>query len=137
MTNSYARDSFAYGFDFTRPRSRYERVARLDVLANLLAHMNPPPAVPQITGADTSSEFSVTLGASFHRPFPSRPPGIVRTLSAGTRRPLVICCEVAFKAEPEIWFRRQKTVSIVFRAELSRVRRGRTSFAKTARVRQS
>jgi len=36
MTNSYARDSFAYGFDFTRPRSRYERVARLDTLANLL-----------------------------------------------------------------------------------------------------
>jgi len=34
MTNSYARDSFAYGF--TRPRSRYERVARLDTLANLL-----------------------------------------------------------------------------------------------------
>jgi len=36
MTNSYARDSFPYGFDFTRPRSRYERVARLDTLANLL-----------------------------------------------------------------------------------------------------
>ena len=36
MTNSYARDSFAYGFDFTGPRSRYERVARLDTLANLL-----------------------------------------------------------------------------------------------------
>src|SRR6516164_2963959 len=36
MNNSYARDSFAYGFDFTRPRSRYERVARLDALANLL-----------------------------------------------------------------------------------------------------
>ena len=36
MTNSYARDSFAYGFDFTRPRSRHERVARLDALANLL-----------------------------------------------------------------------------------------------------
>src|SRR6516164_9811216 len=36
MTNRYARDSFAYGFDFTRPRSRYERVARLDALANLL-----------------------------------------------------------------------------------------------------
>ena len=36
MTNSYARDSFAYGFGFTRPRSRYERVARLDVLATLL-----------------------------------------------------------------------------------------------------
>jgi len=34
MTNSYARDSYAYGFDFTR--SREERVARLDVLANLL-----------------------------------------------------------------------------------------------------
>src|SRR4051794_13361498 len=30
MTNSYARDSFAYGFDFTRPRSREERVARLE-----------------------------------------------------------------------------------------------------------
>ena len=36
MTNSYARDSFAYGFDFTRPRSRHERVARLDALATLL-----------------------------------------------------------------------------------------------------
>jgi Domain of unknown function (DUF4112) len=36
MTNSYARDSFTYGSNFTRPRSRYERVARLDTLANLL-----------------------------------------------------------------------------------------------------
>ena len=36
MTNSYARDSYAYGFDFTRTRPREERVARLDVLANLL-----------------------------------------------------------------------------------------------------
>jgi hypothetical protein len=36
MTNSYARDSFAYGFDFTRSRSREERVARLDTLATLL-----------------------------------------------------------------------------------------------------
>jgi hypothetical protein len=36
MTNSYARDSFAYGLDFTRPRSRHERVARLDALATLL-----------------------------------------------------------------------------------------------------
>ena len=36
MTNSYARDSFAYGFDFTRARSREERVARLDALATLL-----------------------------------------------------------------------------------------------------
>ena len=38
MTNSYARDSFAYGFDFTRSRSRSreERVARLDALATLL-----------------------------------------------------------------------------------------------------
>jgi Domain of unknown function (DUF4112) len=36
MTNSYARDSFTDGFDFTRPRSRYERVARLDALATLL-----------------------------------------------------------------------------------------------------
>jgi hypothetical protein len=34
--NSYARDSFAYGFDFTRPHSRHERVARLDALATLL-----------------------------------------------------------------------------------------------------
>jgi hypothetical protein len=34
MTNSYARDGFAYGFDFTR--SRAERVARLDALATLL-----------------------------------------------------------------------------------------------------
>jgi len=33
---SYARDSYAYGFDFTRTRTREERVARLDVLANLL-----------------------------------------------------------------------------------------------------
>src|SRR5262245_18329895 len=29
-------------------------------------HVNPPAAVPQMTGADTYSEFSVTLGASFH-----------------------------------------------------------------------
>jgi hypothetical protein len=36
MTNSYARDNFAYGFDFARPRSREERVARLDALATLL-----------------------------------------------------------------------------------------------------
>jgi hypothetical protein len=36
MTNSYARDSFAYGFDFTRSRSREERVARPDPLATLL-----------------------------------------------------------------------------------------------------
>ena len=36
MTNSYARDSFAYGFDLARPRSREERVARLDALATLL-----------------------------------------------------------------------------------------------------
>ena len=40
MTNSYARDGFAYGFaygfDFTRLRSREERVARLDALATLL-----------------------------------------------------------------------------------------------------
>jgi hypothetical protein len=36
MTDSYARDSFAYGFDFTRSRSREERVARLDALATLL-----------------------------------------------------------------------------------------------------
>lgn len=36
MTNSYARDNFAYGFDFTRLRSREERLARLDALATLL-----------------------------------------------------------------------------------------------------
>jgi len=37
MTNSYARENFAYyGFDFTRLRSREERVARLDALATLL-----------------------------------------------------------------------------------------------------
>ena len=36
MTNSYARDGFAYGFDFTRLPSREERVARLDALATLL-----------------------------------------------------------------------------------------------------
>ena len=34
--NSYARDNFAYRFDFTRLRSREERVARLDALATLL-----------------------------------------------------------------------------------------------------
>jgi hypothetical protein len=33
MTNSYARDAFTYGFDFPRPRSRAERLARLDALA--------------------------------------------------------------------------------------------------------
>src|SRR5258708_26274745 len=36
MTNSYARDAFTYGFDFPRPRSRAERLARLDALATLL-----------------------------------------------------------------------------------------------------
>ena len=36
MANSYARDNVAYGFDFTRLRSREERVARLDALATLL-----------------------------------------------------------------------------------------------------
>ena len=36
MTNSYARDGFTYGFDFARPRSRAERIARLDTLATLL-----------------------------------------------------------------------------------------------------
>jgi Domain of unknown function (DUF4112) len=36
MTNSYARDGFTYGFDFARPRSRAERIARLDALATLL-----------------------------------------------------------------------------------------------------
>jgi hypothetical protein len=36
MTNSYARDGFAYGFDLARPRSRAERIARLDALATLL-----------------------------------------------------------------------------------------------------
>ena len=43
MTNSYARDSFAYGFDFAR--SREERVARLDALATLLdtAFILPAP----------------------------------------------------------------------------------------------
>jgi len=29
--------------------------------------MIPPAAVPHITGADPQSEWSVTLGASFHR----------------------------------------------------------------------
>src|SRR5260370_6638904 len=36
MTNSYARDALTYGFDFPRPRSRAERLARLDALATLL-----------------------------------------------------------------------------------------------------
>src|SRR5215813_6996352 len=36
MTNSYARDSYAYGFDFTGPRSRYERGPRIDTLTYLL-----------------------------------------------------------------------------------------------------
>ena len=36
MTNSYARYNFAYRFDFARPRSRQERIARLDALAMLL-----------------------------------------------------------------------------------------------------
>jgi Domain of unknown function (DUF4112) len=36
MTNSYARDAFTYSFDFPRPRSRAERLARLDALATLL-----------------------------------------------------------------------------------------------------
>jgi hypothetical protein len=31
-----------------------------------VAHKYPPAAVPQITGADTQSELSVALGASFH-----------------------------------------------------------------------
>jgi hypothetical protein len=41
MTNSYARDSFTDGFDFTRPRSRYERAARLDALASTTAFILP------------------------------------------------------------------------------------------------
>jgi Domain of unknown function (DUF4112) len=38
MTNTYARDSFSRtgAFDFARPRSRQERIARLDALASLL-----------------------------------------------------------------------------------------------------
>jgi Domain of unknown function (DUF4112) len=36
MTNSYARDGFSYGFEFPRPRSRAERLARLDALATFL-----------------------------------------------------------------------------------------------------
>ena len=36
MTNTYARDGSTYGFDFARPRSRAERIARLDALATLL-----------------------------------------------------------------------------------------------------
>src|SRR5262249_36692619 len=54
-------------------------------------------------------------------PLPSWPPGIVRAPLC--RHPSPIghpLIEVAFKAEAEIWFRRrQKTVSIVFRAELT------------------
>jgi hypothetical protein len=33
------------------------------------ANMNPPVTAPQITGTDTQSEFSVTLGAFFHGGF--------------------------------------------------------------------
>ena len=36
MSNTYARDGPTYGFDFARPRSRAERIARLDALATLL-----------------------------------------------------------------------------------------------------
>ena len=36
MTNSYVRDNFTYAFDFAGPRSRRERIARLDALASLL-----------------------------------------------------------------------------------------------------
>ena len=36
MTNSYVRDNFTYAFDFAWPRSRHERIARLDALASLL-----------------------------------------------------------------------------------------------------
>src|SRR5256886_5048530 len=36
MTNTYAGDGFTDGFDFGRPRSRAERIARLDALATLL-----------------------------------------------------------------------------------------------------
>src|SRR5262249_10956482 len=71
-------------------------------------------------GSGHLSDFSVTLGASFHSRFLLGPQGLLGPRSAGTRHPLVIRREVAFKAEAEIWFRRrQKTVSIVFRAELS------------------
>ena len=36
MINSYARDGFTYAFEFPRPRSHAERLARLDALATLL-----------------------------------------------------------------------------------------------------
>lgn len=36
MTNTYARDGFTTPFGFARPRSRAERLARLDALATLL-----------------------------------------------------------------------------------------------------
>src|SRR5215471_16466079 len=36
-------------------------------MSRTIKHMNPPPAVPHVTGADAQSEFSVTLGTSFHR----------------------------------------------------------------------
>src|SRR5215831_11040786 len=36
-------------------------------MGRTIKHMNPPAAVPHVTGADAQSEFSVTLGTSFHR----------------------------------------------------------------------
>jgi hypothetical protein len=74
-----------------------------------VAHMNPPAAVPQITGPDTQSELSVALGASFHCLFllgrPS-PIGHLLRSSVQSRSRNMVSSEA-------------KTVSIVFRAELS------------------
>src|SRR5262249_60514115 len=69
-----------------REDSVYQRclaLASLHLMKSLavgraVAHVNPPAAVPQITGADTQSEFSVALGASFHSSFLFWPSGIVR-----------------------------------------------------------
>jgi hypothetical protein len=50
-----------------------------------VAHMNPPAAVPQITGADTQSELSVALGASFHCFSFSAPSPIGHLLRSGVQ----------------------------------------------------
>jgi hypothetical protein len=66
--NSYARDSFAYGFDFTRPHSRHERVARLDALATLLdtAFILPGTNVrfglDALIGMKTAASHSISVG---------------------------------------------------------------------------
>jgi hypothetical protein len=50
-----------------------------------VAHMNPPAAVPQITRADTQSELSVALGASFHCFSFSAPSPIGHLLRSGVQ----------------------------------------------------